>query len=614
MNKLEGIVKKIGRYARNTVAGVSILSSIAFAQNYNVHGTIRSLERTTGTSLESVRVDVDSSSYLAKTDANGNFSVSVPSGNHSIRFSKDGYKGFFRQSLNLTSDSTFNVSMADTMQESPSGNIPLKVSDYKELNRSNSEFPNSLMWRNVTEGNLIPVYLSGANSNDSSAFKQAIGSCDGNWQDSPTNSVEYKQKRAIYQLSNDNQVGVTKKGVKVNFHAGATVTGPLAHEDDPQYMYITEVNLAVDNDPIIKKELFGRVFEKGDVFDRSSYMNSDAADITDLDHMLNIVFFNHWAAMDRGEQSATIYDMEETPIFSKPNSSTVSSPSNNSTGVPLETIIKWSNSYGSDAYHLQVGDSTFSNLVVDDSTMQCIHKSVILNPNTKYFARVRAKNTAGTSSWSAVDVFTTLAPVLSPFAINKPVDGDSVFHDNVQVPISWSRSTGSGALTYIMGVREFGADTNITTIITQDTLASISSHILKSNTKYTLDGRVTDGVDTVSATNAPSFYTSTLTGVDKIANSIPKDFELYQNYPNPFNPTTNIRYTVKDRSEVDLTVYNLLGQAVNHLVHSVQNPGTYEIQFVGKDKASGIYFYRIEEKPANGKPVYTQTKKMVLTK
>jgi hypothetical protein len=208
-------------------------------------------------------------------------------------------------------------------------------------------------------------------------------------------------------------------------------------------------------------------------------------------------------------------------------------------------------------------------------------------------------------------VVTYINHLPSSFTINKPVDGDSVKHDNVQVPISWSKSYDVNILTYLIHLTGGTLDT---TFSTRDTSLSFSSKILKSNTKYTLDGRVTNGVDTVSATNAPCFYTSTLTGVDKIANSIPKDFELYQNYPNPFNPETNIEYTVPCNSDVLLKVYDLLGREVTTLVDKRQNAGTYKTNFDARNKASGIYFYRIEEKPTNGKPIYVQTKKMVFTK
>ena len=76
-------------------------------------------------------------------------------------------------------------------------------------------------------------------------------------------------------------------------------------------------------------------------------------------------------------------------------------------------------------------------------------------------------------------------------------------------------------------------------------------------------------------------------------------FELTQNYPNPFNPSTTIRYTLADVSEVRLTIYNTLGQAVRVLVNATQSAGSYNVNWDGRDAsgklvASGLYIYRLE--------------------
>ena len=79
--------------------------------------------------------------------------------------------------------------------------------------------------------------------------------------------------------------------------------------------------------------------------------------------------------------------------------------------------------------------------------------------------------------------------------------------------------------------------------------------------------------------------------------SPPPTFESH-NYPNPFNPTTTIQYALPTATDVELTVYNAVGQAVRTLVAEHQRPGYYAIEWdatddSGHSTAAGIYFYHL---------------------
>ena len=71
-------------------------------------------------------------------------------------------------------------------------------------------------------------------------------------------------------------------------------------------------------------------------------------------------------------------------------------------------------------------------------------------------------------------------------------------------------------------------------------------------------------------------------------------FALLPNYPNPFNPTTTITYAVPGQGKVMLRVYDILGRLVTTLVDEVQPRGTYRVAFDASDRASGVYFTRLE--------------------
>lgn len=85
-------------------------------------------------------------------------------------------------------------------------------------------------------------------------------------------------------------------------------------------------------------------------------------------------------------------------------------------------------------------------------------------------------------------------------------------------------------------------------------------------------------------------------------------FKLNQNYPNPFNPITNISYSIPNESNVEIIVFNYLGQKIKTLINGVKKRGSYKIQFNGNDLPSGIYFYQI--KAGN----FNKVKKMILLK
>jgi hypothetical protein len=106
-----------------------------------------------------------------------------------------------------------------------------------------------------------------------------------------------------------------------------------------------------------------------------------------------------------------------------------------------------------------------------------------------------------------------------------------------------------------------------------------------------------------------------LVGVENINTNTPNEFELNQNYPNPFNPVTKIRYSIVNRSNVNISVYDVLGNKVSLITDQIQNPGTYEAGFDASILSSGVYFYRLNVYSTEGNELYfTNTKKMILIK
>jgi len=92
--------------------------------------------------------------------------------------------------------------------------------------------------------------------------------------------------------------------------------------------------------------------------------------------------------------------------------------------------------------------------------------------------------------------------------------------------------------------------------------------------------------------SAPS-WVDVATLVSTATEELPLQYELLQNYPNPFNPTTAIEYMVPATSNVEIHVFNVLGQRVTTLVSGEHAPGMHRVTFDASRYASGMYFYTL---------------------
>lgn len=88
----------------------------------------------------------------------------------------------------------------------------------------------------------------------------------------------------------------------------------------------------------------------------------------------------------------------------------------------------------------------------------------------------------------------------------------------------------------------------------------------------------------------------------------PRDFELGQNYPNPFNNSTEIGFALPTAGNVELDVYNVLGQKIAVLVSGRLEAGAYKARWDASNVASGIYYYKLTTES------YTKIRQMTLIK
>jgi hypothetical protein len=72
------------------------------------------------------------------------------------------------------------------------------------------------------------------------------------------------------------------------------------------------------------------------------------------------------------------------------------------------------------------------------------------------------------------------------------------------------------------------------------------------------------------------------------------NFTIKQNYPNPFNSITKIKFHIPISGNVNLSLYNNLGQKVETLIDGYIDNRYYEVEYDGSILPNGIYFFRLE--------------------
>jgi len=98
------------------------------------------------------------------------------------------------------------------------------------------------------------------------------------------------------------------------------------------------------------------------------------------------------------------------------------------------------------------------------------------------------------------------------------------------------------------------------------------------------------------------------TAVDDEIVGLPRSVSLTQNYPNPFNAATIIKFNLPVKTDVNLEVFNILGQRVAVLAEGTMDAGHHAVTFDASNLGSGMYFYRLDAGE------YSDTRKMTVLK
>jgi hypothetical protein len=124
--------------------------------------------------------------------------------------------------------------------------------------------------------------------------------------------------------------------------------------------------------------------------------------------------------------------------------------------------------------------------------------------------------------------------------------------------------------------------------------------------EWTGDISGTDNPITVTM-DTSKFITATFIDISGIINPEDNSVNLIS-YPNPFSGTATISYTLKQSSNINITVFDEFGRKVAILVNQNQTLGNYNVVFDGTNLESGIYYYQFR---SNEQRI---TNKMMLSK
>ena len=267
----------------------------------------------------------------------------------------------------------------------------------------------------------------------------------------------------------------------------------------------------------------------------------------------------------------------------------------------LKFRANWNAAEGAESYRVDLArDANFESLVSGyentDAGSATHYTFTDLEPDTRYFYRVRSVAGPRTSGSSEVAEVTTLA-----------ISRDQSVMETEQLRVL---ANGQQANTvYITVKSEEG-------ILLEDLLVDFTQPEGTAQIDPVQERTNENGVaifNVTSTVSGPVVFHVSVAGTelgDVAFEFLPDSgvLELGNNYPNPFLIETTLPVTVPYPMHINLQVYNAIGAPVRTVVDERYDTGYYEFTFDGNGLAAGVYFFRLT---ADGE---VMSRKMVLIK
>lgn len=294
-----------------------------------------------------------------------------------------------------------------------------------------------------------------------------------------------------------------------------------------------------------------------------------------------------------------------TTIVAIPDPPSLKSPVDQAVDIPVNTDLEWYSSVNATHYSLQVSTSPdFQNLVIDNSNLPLTTFNFSgFEHHTTYYWRVNASNVVGESSYSSVWQYTTIVALPAQPALAEPAD--QAVDVLVVTDLTWYAVPDAEYYHLLLSASPDLSDPIVDQSDLVDTVYTVSG--LDNNTTYYWQVTARNVAVDEDPSSSWSFTTTSSTSVGEDG----MNRYLLNIYPNPFNSTVRIEYQLPEESVILITIYNILGKAVEHLDAGLKPAGRYQLEWIGKDPSgkrikAGLYLCQLK----TGKAIVTH--KMIL--
>ena len=137
-------------------------------------------------------------------------------------------------------------------------------------------------------------------------------------------------------------------------------------------------------------------------------------------HNLAVGTTYYWRVNERISGGTSAYSsIWSFTTIAPPAAPVLVTPVNTAVNISTSPTLAWNAVPGAISYRLQISmDSTFISTIYDDSTRKSNSQQIAgLTNGTNYYWRVNAKNSGGTSAYSSIWSFTTIAPPVAPVLV-----------------------------------------------------------------------------------------------------------------------------------------------------------------------------------------------------